>query len=237
MKEKRDCQIVQDLLPNYIEKLTNEETNLYIEEHLNECDDCKNMLENMQKGFKENNKKREIKEIEYIKVYNDKMRTLKFIIIIILAIALTIMTYYYFYMRNAYFLVASEMVKEAENLEKLRAQDDRSIENVNIEVVMNSITSSGATIIVTDNNENKYPWKEDYVLQIKENDSWKDVKKITDINFNQMDFVFNGNNKMEQKIDWSKSYGILSKGTYKILKPVDTILEYITFDSNEFEIK
>ena len=32
MKEKKDCKIVQDLLPNYIEKLTNEETNNFIEE-------------------------------------------------------------------------------------------------------------------------------------------------------------------------------------------------------------
>ena len=37
MKEKRDCKIVQDLLPNYIENLTNEETNHFIEEHLKEC--------------------------------------------------------------------------------------------------------------------------------------------------------------------------------------------------------
>ena len=29
MKEKRDCKIVQDLLPNYIEKLTNEESNIF----------------------------------------------------------------------------------------------------------------------------------------------------------------------------------------------------------------
>ena len=39
MKEKRDCKIIQDLLPNYIEKLTNEETNNFIEEHLKECID------------------------------------------------------------------------------------------------------------------------------------------------------------------------------------------------------
>ena len=38
MKEKKDCKIVQDLLPNYIEKLTNEETNNYIEDHLKECE-------------------------------------------------------------------------------------------------------------------------------------------------------------------------------------------------------
>ena len=34
MKEKRNCKIVQDLLPNYIENLTNQETNSFIEEHL-----------------------------------------------------------------------------------------------------------------------------------------------------------------------------------------------------------
>ena len=28
MKEKKDCKIVQDLLPNYVEKLTNEEKEL-----------------------------------------------------------------------------------------------------------------------------------------------------------------------------------------------------------------
>ena len=32
MKENRNCKIVQDLLPNYIEKLTTEETNQFIEE-------------------------------------------------------------------------------------------------------------------------------------------------------------------------------------------------------------
>ena len=30
MKEKKDCKIVQDLLPNYNENLTNEETNKFI---------------------------------------------------------------------------------------------------------------------------------------------------------------------------------------------------------------
>ena len=31
MKENKECKIVQDLLPNYIEKLTNEETNKFID--------------------------------------------------------------------------------------------------------------------------------------------------------------------------------------------------------------
>ena len=41
MKEKNDCKIVQDLLPNYIDKLTSKETNAYIEEHINGCKECK----------------------------------------------------------------------------------------------------------------------------------------------------------------------------------------------------
>ena len=44
MTEKRNCKIVQDLLPNYIEKLTNDETNKYIEEHLKECSECQKFL-------------------------------------------------------------------------------------------------------------------------------------------------------------------------------------------------
>ena len=31
MKDMKNCKIVQDLLPNYIEKLTNDETNKFVE--------------------------------------------------------------------------------------------------------------------------------------------------------------------------------------------------------------
>ena len=54
MKEKRDCNIIQDLLPNYIENLTNEETNHFIEEHLKKCNECQKVLENMRRKLKGN---------------------------------------------------------------------------------------------------------------------------------------------------------------------------------------
>ena len=34
MNQKKDCKIILDLLPNYVEKVTSKETNSYIEEHL-----------------------------------------------------------------------------------------------------------------------------------------------------------------------------------------------------------
>ena len=52
MKEKRECKLVQDLLPNYIEKVTSEETNQYIEEHLQNCTDCEKVYTSMTEEIK-----------------------------------------------------------------------------------------------------------------------------------------------------------------------------------------
>lgn len=83
---KRDCKIVQDLLPNYIEKLTDEETNKYVEEHIKECEECKNVLENMKKDIKSNDEKRDVREVKYMKKFKNKIRILKFIILLIVLI-------------------------------------------------------------------------------------------------------------------------------------------------------
>ena len=71
MKEKKECKIVQDLLPNYIEKFTSEETNKYIEDHLKECDECRDAFEKM-KPEMENNKASDV-EINYMKKYQRKL--------------------------------------------------------------------------------------------------------------------------------------------------------------------
>ena len=86
MKEKKDCKIVQDLLPSYIDKLTSKETNTYIEEHINNCKECKGILDTMQKDIPEENKKIEKKKIKYIKKYNHKLRMLKISLLSIVAI-------------------------------------------------------------------------------------------------------------------------------------------------------
>ena len=86
MKEKNDCKIVQDLLPNYIDKLTSKETNTYIEEHVNGCKNCKKILDAMQKDILVEDKKIEKKKIKYIKKYNHKLRILKTTLLLIILI-------------------------------------------------------------------------------------------------------------------------------------------------------
>lgn len=87
MKEK-ECKLVQDLLPNYIEKLTSEESNKIIEEHLRECSECKEILENMQNDIGLKSKEQCKKETKYIKKYSNKLRTLKFLGLILVIIVL-----------------------------------------------------------------------------------------------------------------------------------------------------
>ena len=86
MKEKKDCKIVQDLLPNYIENLTNEETNKFIDEHIKECNECQKTFENMKKDFEANTTKRDEREVKYIKKYSNKMKLLKTILLVIIVI-------------------------------------------------------------------------------------------------------------------------------------------------------
>ena len=48
MKTNIPCELIQDLFPSYIDGLTSEVTNQKIQEHVEECEPCKEMLCDMQ---------------------------------------------------------------------------------------------------------------------------------------------------------------------------------------------
>ena len=93
MKKQVNCKIIKDLLPNYIEKMTSEETNRFVEEHLQTCENCKIALENM--NIELNIEKVDNREINYLK----KIRNRNFInllsIIIIFVILIIIILYFF----------------------------------------------------------------------------------------------------------------------------------------------
>ena len=87
-KEYDYCKIVQDLLPSYIEKVTDEETNKFVEEHINICDKCKKMYNDLLHSFEDNEKTKIKKEVKYMKKYKNKMTVLKTILLTILAVVI-----------------------------------------------------------------------------------------------------------------------------------------------------
>ncbi len=85
MKNKIPCEIIEDLLPSYIDKLTSEESNTTIKEHLLECENCRNILKRMDKEdevITEEDKK----EIDFLKKNKKKQR--RNIVIVIGIVAL-----------------------------------------------------------------------------------------------------------------------------------------------------
>lgn len=77
MKNELDCEIVQDLLPNYIEGLTSEYTNESIKFHLNNCESCEKTYELLSED--ENDKvlvENNINEAKKLKWYMQKVKVI-----------------------------------------------------------------------------------------------------------------------------------------------------------------
>jgi hypothetical protein len=85
MKKEIDCSVVQDLLPNYIEKLTSEATNLIIEDHLKTCGSCRETYNQMVTEVVEVDKapKAELRFLKKVK----KTRLLAAVLTVILTLA------------------------------------------------------------------------------------------------------------------------------------------------------
>lgn len=80
MKKNNTCEIVHDLLPNYIEKLTSKGTSDYIKEHLNNCQECAEKYNNMNMKLENNSEKSTPKEINFFKKYKKQLFLLRLII-------------------------------------------------------------------------------------------------------------------------------------------------------------
>lgn len=83
--KKYECNIVQDLLPNYIEKLTSENTNEYITKHLLECEQCSN-IHNKLNNMSDNDDVKKEQFVNYSKKFKIRFNLLKWIVIFILLI-------------------------------------------------------------------------------------------------------------------------------------------------------
>lgn len=98
----------------------------------------------------------------------------------------------------------------------------------NITTEISDISSTGATVIITDTNEEPYIYGEWYRIEKEENGKWIELKtKITEYGFDSIGFSIDENNKVKFMIDWEWLYGELEMGNYRIVKKLDNLHEYI----------
>lgn len=67
MKHNLPCELIRDLFPSYIDDLTSDVTNLLLEEHVKECEKCREILGRMEETTAGNIKFEEKKEIDFLK--------------------------------------------------------------------------------------------------------------------------------------------------------------------------
>lgn len=93
MKNKLPCELIRDLFPSYVEKLTSDVTNHLIEEHLTECEECRSVLKSMKEPVDEPIDTEEFQELDFLKKTRKKTRRVILgisLIIIVVAAALWI---------------------------------------------------------------------------------------------------------------------------------------------------
>lgn len=131
MEKKKVCRIIEDLLPNYLEGLTNEITNEFIEEHLNECASCQKEKQKMTNKIETKVVNNEQIEIDYMKKYRRKMNILKSIIGIIIIVELIFLVDFCrkFFIINKFKIQMTEVNRENYYVKLINNDDDSCIES------------------------------------------------------------------------------------------------------------
>ena len=94
----------------------------------------------------------------------------------------------------------------------------RTPDNVTLKLKSETLTKTGATFIITDKNEISYEYGEEYIIEKKKNGKWKKMfrRDIKLIYSDDLTYFVIRNVVAEHKYDWSKKYGELKKGEYRL---------------------
>ena len=119
---KNECSIIRDLLPNYIEKIVSEDTKKFIENHLENCLQCKHILNNMSSELLDNEEKLKGDTNIEIKKINNTRKRMKFHKNIIIIISVILLIFILLFFANKIFnytLLSNvyEAYKEVNNLD------------------------------------------------------------------------------------------------------------------------
>ena len=106
-------------------------------------------------------------------------------------------------------------------------------EKVSLKVLEDTITRDGATLVITDENEEPYGYGEDFVLEVKKGDFWEKVESLPNTVWKSLAYVPNEEGVLKMKLNFKYVFGSLEDGIYRVVKTVQSVNIY----SNEFEIK
>lgn len=123
------------------------------------------------------------------------------------------------YLGNLGEIINNEQLKNEnyKNEEEKKFQDIYS--KTSLSIKKDTLTKTGATIVISDvtNQENTYgTW---FRIDKKIDSFWEELTPISDeYGFEEVAYLIGKDNKLEMNTDWSKLYGELEKGEYRLVK-------------------
>lgn len=119
------------------------------------------------------------------------------------------------------------------------SETERDMSKVKMAIKDEEVTSEGIEIIIEDKNETPYVYDSWFEIEKLENNEWKKLQYRDDYVSDDIGYMIYElkDGKLEEKINWSKEYGILDRGKYKLIKRCMDEDDSYTHIEIKFEIK
>lgn len=193
MKNNLTCEIVEDLMPSYIDGLTSEVTNKAVREHLSQCGKCNAKLDTMSEPYSEDKIEQEKKEIDFLKKNRRKNIRTKLIslLAVVLVVAVAVCTLPYIEKESIYQTALLYNLEVQSNTFKVTlVPADRNkiitdVERSSYGLGEYGIEVKGRKASPFDNRED-YTWEYTYESKVKtfklgDKILWEDGEYISDI--------------------------------------------------------
>lgn len=206
MREKLSCEIVQDLLPGYIDRLTSSETNQAVEEHLAECDSCQQMYARM-KSDASDGVIQDKKEIDYLKKIRKHNRFNIIVVLVVVVVFFASYAYWQIFQVGRlmsvddmlYYKVVYDEAKNQLDFQGAFKDGNRGYGRIEVKETDGSVKIFVYSTPVTSSHANQFAWgysgEEEKIRQLSINDViiWEDGeginRKTADIYETKTDYI------------------------------------------------
>lgn len=237
---KNECEIIKDLMPNYIEDVISKETKEFVENHIRKCSNCKKILDELQKEkMKENSKDNlnEFSEINYLKKYNTKVNIFKFVAIFLIIAIISMWGYIFYrnycnkknyeYAYNHYENVHNIVATARENVEKFKEN-----ENFLFTTYVNSPYGVDAKLFYY--KDGKY--KQEWVMKDENKIIWTEYGIMTENGYDRIQ-LFKGNNYNAGHVNFSSDKKQNDKSNFVSVNCLGTFYKMEIMDSLSLEVR
>jgi hypothetical protein len=113
-----------------------------------------------------------------------------------------------------------DATNDKEKLSVTETNTDRTIDKVSMTIKEGTLTKTGATVIIKDENENPYNYEAWYRIDKNENGEWKELDAFAEVCWIKTDYQVKEDGTLELEEIWKNIYGELEKGQYRLVKSV-----------------